>query len=260
MIVCRVLSNMKKNFQISEKDIALFVSGELSPVKEKLVQDAIDRDQDLRAYISKLQQVDEFVLKEFSQDYPIPDEFRDLVRGRLEASELSIWSRLVQKLGLVSLFSGSLGAGIAVVLMSMFATPVMLTRSVPDSDGPIAPKQINYGEALPWDVHESLLIKAYAYQRSGGLQKLLNVQNQVQTGDKLQIELLPLVQGEVLVNYISMSGTQEIFKAVVTKGQEQLLFEPHSLPTFKGNDKDEIKVFFNKDLKMTYRIKVNIVN
>ena len=51
MIVCQVLSNMKKNFQISEKDIALFVSGELSPVKEKFVQDAIDRDKKLQAYI-----------------------------------------------------------------------------------------------------------------------------------------------------------------------------------------------------------------
>ena len=113
MIVCRVLSNMKKNFQISEKDIALFVSGELSPAKEKFIQDAIDRDKKLQAYISKLQQVDALVLSEFSEDYPIPDEFRSFVQEKLESNELSFFGRLKKRVGLISVLSGSLGAGVA---------------------------------------------------------------------------------------------------------------------------------------------------
>ena len=102
---------MAKRHTIGEKELALFVSGELSDTKAKLIQDRIDQDEALAARVAKLHFVDTVLNEQLSEQYPVPDDFRDLVRNRLEASELSFFGKLAKKVGFVSIFSGTLGAG-----------------------------------------------------------------------------------------------------------------------------------------------------
>lgn len=251
---------MVKKPTIGEEELALFVSGELSNSKAKLIQDRIDRDQALAARVAKLQYVDNLLNEQLSEQYPVPDDFRDLVSDRLKASELNFFGKLAKKVGLVSIFSGTLGAGVAVLFMSMFATPVMLTRDI-DGKGPATEgKATYYAESLIWDKGEELLIRAYARRKPQTLIKFSTVGNTVISGDELQIEVLPLIKGEVSIAYISANEVQEIYKSKVKQGQQQLVFDPEKLPKFKSLGSDEIKIFINKKLQITYPITVSNFN
>ena len=251
---------MAKKHTIGEEELALFVSGELSDTKAKLIQDRIDQDEALAARVAKLHFVDTVLNEQLSEQYPVPDDFRDLVRNRLEASELSFFGKLAKKVGFVSIFSGTLGAGVAVLFMSMFATPVMLTRGI-DGNSPAADGEVTfYAESLIWDKGEELLIRAYARRKPQTLIKFSTVGNTVISGDELQIEVLPLIKGEVSIAYISANEVQEIYKSKVKQGQQQLVFDPDKLPKFKSLGSDEIKIFINKKLQITYPVIVSNFN
>ena len=173
---------------------ACFVCFRTQRHQGQAIQDRIDQDEALAARVAKLHFVDTVLNQQLSEQYPVPDDFRDLVRNRLETSELSFFGKLAKKVGFVSIFSGTLGAGVAVLFMSMFATPVMLTRGI-DGNSPAADGEVTfYAESLIWDKGEELLIRAYARRKPQTLIKFSTVGNTVISGDELQIEVLPLIK------------------------------------------------------------------
>lgn len=251
---------MAKKHTIGEEELALFVSGELSNTKAKLIQDRIDQDEALAARVAKLQFVDTVLNEQLSEQYPVPDDFRDLVRNRLEASELSFFGKLAKKVGFVSIFSGTLGAGVAVLFMSMFATPVMLTRGI-DGNSPAADSEVTvYAESLIWDKGEELLVKAYAKREPKTLIRFSTIGSKVISGDELQIEVLPLIKGEVSIKYISANEAQEIYRAKVEQGRQQLIFDPEGLPEFTSSGRDNIEIFMNEKLQITYPVVISNIN
>lgn len=232
---------MKKNFQISEKDIALFVSGELSPVKEKFVQDAIDRDKKLQAYIGKLQQVDALVSREFSEDYPIPDEFRSLVQEKLESNELSFYGRLKKRVGLISILSGSLGAGVAAALLLGMGTSQLAYRSSNEIS------TFNYPQLYEWTVSERLAIQFSVFNTDQTFKKIVVGENsKIKFGEFFRISVLPLEDGNFELAVVSegSEGSSLIKKTRAVKGQVL----SHPVQKISGPGKHEFRFTFNDEV------------
>ena len=241
---------MKKNFQISEKDIALFVSGELSPAKEKFVQDAIDRDKNLRAYIGKLQQVDALVLKEFSEDYPIPDEFRSFVQEKLANNELSFFGRLKKSVGLISILSGSVGAGVAAALLLGMGTSQLAYRSSNEVS------TFNYPQLYDWSVSEKLAVQFSIFNVDQIFEKIVVGNNsKIKIGEFFRISVLPLEDGN-----FELRAVDEKNKSVVVIKKTRAIkgrVLSHPVQKISGPGKHEFQFFLNEKLAKSVTLQID---
>ena len=235
---------MKKRSVISEKDIALYVSGELGVKKAKTVQDAIDRDAELGEYVRKLIDVDEKLSEEFVREYPVPDDFQYFVRTKLEHSELSLLQKFLKKTGLVSLLSGSIGAGIATAFLFGTGATQLAYRSGNEISS------FNYPQLYEWVVSEKLAIQFSIFNADHSLKNIVSGNEaKIKVGEFFRVSVMPLEDGSFELKAIDQSkkSVNLIKKTYATKGRVM----SHPVQKISGLGEHEFQFFFNNNLRQS---------
>ena len=76
---------MSETYKITEEDIDLYISGELSSADESRVLVAAEEDPKLMAYINELQVADQILEDNLGEAYSMPESFKKVVEDVLNS-------------------------------------------------------------------------------------------------------------------------------------------------------------------------------
>lgn len=232
---------MSETYKITEEDIALYISGELSSEEELRVLTAAEEDPKLMAYINKLKAADQILVDNLGEAYPMPESFKRVVEDVLNSQSQKRPSIFANVVNLRNLVSGGIGAGIVAALLFGFGTTQMAYRSSNEIS------TFNYPQLYEWTVSERLAIQFSVFNTDQTFKNIVVGENsKIKVGEFFRISVLPLEDGNFELAVVSegSEGSSLIKKTRAVKGQVL----SHPVQKISGPGKHEFRFTFNDEV------------
>ena len=213
--------------EITDKEIISYLNEELDEQKTSLIDTLIKKDKDLKSRVRSFQELDNIINKAAAKEYPIPEDFHQIVRNIVSDKEFNQQESLIKRFSIwldelspFRLISGSVFGGVAIagfcVMSFITFNNYELIKSGDKNNRDIAlsvnqnleplvfrgeKELINKNIPSSWIIKENI---AFALDYYSGEKNINSNENiEVNVGDELVFNIIPFENKVVDVDYIT---------------------------------------------------------
>lgn len=226
----RMGKNMSDNKYTDEEKLILFMSGELKGDVLSDFRIKLSESPKLQRLLSDFENLDTKILSSLDGKDQMPEDFRNIIKERineLEAETASSSNLITQIKSLFthkSLMPAGAGAAFAAVLFSMVGGPALVMKGGGDSNS-----QNNLNDAgleaniqeMPWMLQQPALTKIIVNDKTGNYSRYLgNRTNKAEVGESFFVYVTSFKSGKLTVKRVLEDGQSDtlIDKASVSIG------------------------------------------
>ncbi|MDC0955006.1 hypothetical protein OAR83_00735 [Alphaproteobacteria bacterium] len=254
---------MTENNYSKEELLALYLAGELKGSELSNFEDDLAKNPKLQALSNSMKELDGEMLSSLEGKDEIPEDFRNMIKERINEleAEASASSNLIAQtkslFKLKSLIPAGAGAAFATVLVSMVAGPALVMKGV-DNEGGKYNRNLGSVETdiqeMPWMLQQPALTKIIVNDKTGNYSRYLgNGTNKVEVGESFFIYVTSFGSGELSVKSVSEDGQTNtlIDKASVSIGSVIEVSDEGYPWKLQNQGRQRIQIFLNNELTET---------
>ena len=257
---------MSKNNYSKEELLSLYLAGDLKGAALSEFEDVLANDPKLQALSISMEKLDGAMLSSFDGNDEMPEDFRNMIKERINeleaetASSSDLITQMKSVFTFKSLLPAGAGAAFAAISLSIFGGPALVMKG--------ADKTANDGFAvfydefikenvkpsiqeMPWMIEEPILTKIIISDKFGNYSRYIgNSTNKVEIGESFLLYATSFRSGTLKVQYIGQD--QEI--TVLVENQKVSLGETIEVSDqgypwkFLSTGRDKIQILFDGQL------------
>lgn len=221
---------MSKNNYSKEELLSLYLAGELKGADLSAFEDVLTKDPKLHALSISMEKLDGEMLSSFEEKDVMPEDFRNIIKERINeleaetASSSNLITQIKSLFTLKSLMPAGAGAAFAAVLFSMVGGPALIMKSGVEQDGTynlnVVSVETNIQE-MPWMLQQPALTKIIMNDKTGNYSRYLgNRTNKAEVGESFFVYVTSFKSGKLTVKRVLEDGQSDtlIDKASVSIG------------------------------------------
>ena len=264
----RMGKSMSDSNYTDEEKLILFMSGELTGEALSDFRIKLSESPKLQSLLSDFENLDTKILSSLDGKDQMPEDFRNLIKERINeleaetASGSNLITQIKSVFTLKSLMPAGAGAAFATVLFSMVGGPALVMKSGLEQDGKYNLNMVSVEtniQEMPWMLQQPALTKLIMNDKTGNYSRYLgNRINKAEVGESFFVYVTSFKSGELTVKRVSEDGQTFtlIDKASVSIGSVVEVSDAGYPWELKNKGRQKIQIFLNNKLTDTIILEV----
>jgi len=257
----RMVKSMSDSNYTDDEKLILFMSGELKGDVLSDFRIKLSESPKLQRLLSDFENLDTKILSSLDGKDQMPEDFRNIIKERINelevetASSSNLITQIKSLFTLKSLMPAGAGAAFAAVLFSMVGGPALVMKSGVEQNSEY--NELNFFseetniQEMPWMLQQPALTKLVVNDKTGNYSRYLgNRTNKAEVGESFFIYVTSFTSGELTVKRVLGDGQTDTFidKAPVWVGSVVEVSDAGYPWKLKNKGRQRIQIFLNDKL------------